>query len=115
MTYHEAKILSYFSKHSDVQPIPEWVKQSQALALQSRGFLGVDVGFTNAYTTDAGLAALNDYKDLRFDRYLTRGIAVLALVISILTLALELDDRGYLGKALPGFKAAQSVEQDLPE
>lgn len=115
MTRHEARILKHFSKSPFMQPIPKWVKERPALALKALGYLSVSIDFSQAFTTDEGYAALDEYRDLRSDRRWTRGLAVVALVISLFALLLELDDRGYLGGMFSALKSTQSVAQRSPD
>ena len=115
MTRHEARILKHFSKSPFMQPIPEWVKERPALALKTLGYLSVSIDFSQACTTGKGYAALDEYRDLRSDRRWTRGLAVVALVISLFALLLELDDRGYLGGMFSALKSTQSAAQRSPD
>lgn len=89
MTHHEARILKHFSKSPFMQPMPEWVKERPALALKSLGYLVISIDFSQACTTDKGYAALDEYRDLRSDRRWTRGLAIVALVISIAALCVS--------------------------
>lgn len=46
--------------------------------------------------TDSGLAYLESNKSLRKDQRWTRGLAIVAILISLVALILEFDSRGYL-------------------
>lgn len=58
--------------------------------------------------TDLGKIALSDDAVLKNERRWTRGLAIAAIIISLLTLMLELDDRGMLGGLFDGFKTTRS-------
>ena len=61
--------------------------------------------------TDDGATYCERQRDAANERRWTRGLAVVALVISLFALLLELDDRGYLGDFLSGFKSTGNVTQ----
>lgn len=65
--------------------------------------------------TASGERYLDFLIDKRNDRRWTRGLAIVALVISLFALLLELDDRGYLGGMFSALKSTQSVAQRLPD
>ena len=68
--------------------------------------------------SDNGRRYLEYLKDQRNDRWWTRGLAIAAIVISLIALLLEMDDRGFLGGVLDGFRTSRNVtrtEESVPQ
>ena len=60
---------------------------------------------------NSGVRYLDYLRHQRADKRWTRGLAIAAIIISLAALALELDDRGYLGGLLSGLRTSQNVQQ----
>lgn len=82
--------------------------------LQARGYLNIqrpdgEIGFVRL--TNNGMTYFEDNRDATNERRWNRGLAIAAIIISLLALALEMDDRGFLGGALSRFKSTRSAAQ----
>ena len=76
---------------------------------------GVRRGGWYVVTID-GRRYLEYLNDQRNDRRWTRGLAIAAILISLFALILEMDDRGFLGGFLDGFKTTRiSTPVEAPE
>ena len=88
MSKNEAKILKYLAGSDRFCPLPAWAKVESVRALEARKCIVANAELSGAYITDDGYMALSDYQDQRRERRWTRGLALAALILSIISVTI---------------------------